>query len=709
MIKKPLLPLLPLLLFGLLACGDDDGNTNNTQAPNNAADMGIPDMGVEDVEEDADEAEDIAEDVPPDMEDEQEPPELIPLDPDPAFDEDYEGVGNEVVTTLVQTWRPRYGFTDYLSNDGRPRAPLEEFGKVYPQPGEPHLLRDQLAMPDGDVAWTAGALPEGSRSAFYGFVIADPQLIDMDSPSQIAKNAVDIGGFTLPAYLPQGEMIPHLMDALVQSADKFQQNRPLDAVIIVGDLIENGQANELAWFVSLMEGGEVSSDSGPRDDVVPGPDNDPNDPFVAAGFSEGTPWLSTIGNHDILINGNFPHPLVDAVWADDEIRTELESVLLTFGLTIPAPSTFDLHPAWFPHEDRAAFRINPDDFQLDQLPSQETLQALEPLEVDADPERFGMDVCDYVSLHHDTGGEPVGHGFTLENVADCTAWYTYDPVPGAPVRIISLSLGPLEGGPSGILARPYANGELIEEQVGNPRFDQVAFLEQELERAREEGVAVVVMTHQASDSIVTASSLSLLDLLIGNNPLLRAFLDENILNPPEGAAVSEGQFRQMLTDSQVVIAHLAGHNHANRILAICPDGEAHGPEDPRCEPGDDGQSGYWEITTVGTREFPHQGRFMELVHVEGQLGALYLTLIDPHIPEGSFTELGRFITRASDSVDGDRGGRQGTLLDRNVVLPFPLLPQVAQNWSDAELPGTLESETSLLESRGPLPELPVWP
>jgi hypothetical protein len=720
MYQRTLLLLLTLSLSSLLACGDDA--PRQSTAPGETADTGAPDTdlgGEVDATPDADAtveqdtSQDATEDQggePVDMEEaDADLPEIVPLEPDPTFDEAYEGVGDQVVTTLVQTWRPRYGFVGYLSNDGRPRAPLEEFGQVYPQPGEPHLLRDQLALPQGGVTWTPGALPEGSRSALYSFVIADPQLIDMDSPAQIAKNAVDIGGFSFPAYLPQAELVPHLVDALVRSADKFQRDRPLDVVFVVGDLIENGQANELEWFVRLMEGGEVSSDSGPRDDVVPGPANDAYDPFIAAGFTEGTPWLSTIGNHDVLVNGNFPYPLMEALWSDEEVLGELEQVLLGIGLTIPGLPTAQEHPAWFPHTERAAFRVSREDFQLAQLPGQETLLALEPATLEADPARYGMDVCDYVALHRETGGQPLGHGFTQENLEDCTAWYTYEPVPGAPLRVISLSLGPIEGGPSGILARPYANGELIAEQVGDPRFDQVAFLEQELARARQDDVAVILMTHQASDSLVTTSALGLLDLLVGNNQVLKDFLEENLLVPPEGSAVSTQQFRQMLIDSQVVIAHLAGHNHRNRVLAICSDASAREPSDPRCEPGQSGQSGYWEITTIGTREFPHQGRFMEVVHVEGQLGALYLTLIDPHLPEGSFAELGRFITRASDSVEGGGGSRRGHRLDRNVLLPFALSPEVAQRWSEAPFSEALESETSLLEARGPLPPLPVWP
>lgn len=75
---------------------------------------------------------------------------------------DLEGQGAAVVSTLVEVLRPRYGFIEMVDGAGALRVPVEELGRVQAQPGEPHRLRDQLAI--APVAWTPGAFPEGARS-----------------------------------------------------------------------------------------------------------------------------------------------------------------------------------------------------------------------------------------------------------------------------------------------------------------------------------------------------------------------------------------------------------------------------------------------------------------------------------------------------------------------------------------------------------------
>ncbi|MFO0746443.1 MAG: metallophosphoesterase [Myxococcota bacterium] len=631
---------------------------------------------------------------------------LLPLAP--GYDESYVGKGDAVVSTLVEVLRPRHGLVAHVDEAGRLLAPADELGWLDAQPGEPHRLRDQLAAgPDGPVDWTPGALPAGSRSILYALVLADPQLVDQDSPAQVAKNASrTLAGISLPAYTPQGELGVHANDALVRTADRFQDERPFDVVIVAGDHIENSQRNELRQLHTIFNGGLVSSDSGAADDPTQGPDNDAFDPFVAGGFRAGTPWISTIGNHDVNIEGNFPLGLVADINQDESIRAELDALGDPLGVTFPYEPTAAAHPALFPHAMRSAFRVDPSDFNPAMMTSDAELQTLVPGPTPADPERAPMGVCGFIHQTFAAAGDPPGHGFTAANDEDCTGFYVYEPVPGVPLRILSLDLGPHEGGSNGILAPPYKEGAVDAAHAGDPTADQVAFVEAELARAEADGFGVIVISHQPSDAVVTQSQLQDLAGLLDGFPDLRALIDKWSPIPPE--SVTSTAFRKLLAGSPSVIAHIAGHNHRNRVRAICPDGSARADGEARCAPGEHGETGYWELTTAAGIDFPHQGRFVEVVHVGGRQAALYLTMLDPRIPAGSFSERARFVSCLHEELGAHGFGGLGDLGDRNLLLPFTLSEAVAANWQDV---GTtkLESETSLTKTLPALPRLPVWP
>lgn len=623
-----------------------------------------------------------------------------------GFDEDYVGRGDAIVTTLVEVLRPRHGLVAHVNEAGELLAPAEDLGWLEAQPGEPHRLRDQLAIdPSISADWTPGHLPEGARSILFGLVMADPQLVDQDSPAQVAKNASrSLAGVTLPAYTPQGELGVHANDALVRTADAFQDKRPYDVVIVAGDHIENSQGNELHQLHTIMNGGLVSSDSGDRDDPTPGPDNDAFDPFMAGGFRAGTPWISTIGNHDVNIEGNFPVGLVAEINQTPAVRAELDTLGEPLGVVFPYEPTADQHPALFPHAMRSAFRVDPDDFNPAMMTSDAELQTLVPGPTPADGERTPLGVCGFIHTTHEAAGDPPGHGFSEANDDECTGFYVYEPVPGAPIRIVSLDLGPHEGGSNGILAPP---ADAIDR--GDVTVDQIAFLKAALADAEADGAAVIVISHQPSDAVVTQSQLQDLAFLLDAFPDLQALIDK--WSPVPENPMTSLEFRKLLAGSPAVIAHIAGHNHRNRVRAICPDGTERKDGEARCSPGENdlaGRPGYWEITTAAGIDFPHQARFFEVVHVAGNVGALYLTMLDPRIPAGSFAERARFVSCLHEELEGGGFWGLGDIGDRNLLLPFTVSDAIAARWDDYGV-AKLESESSLTESLPALPQLPVWP
>lgn len=708
--------ILCATLFAVAACSDDPRPADVPDALD-VADSMVPDGADPDPGDVAPDVDDTASDdiddtapadITPDTTHDTTWPDVTYaetlLEPDPAFDPTWEPRGDLVVTTLVETLRPRFGLRRFLDDAGDLLVAPEDFGHLEPQAGEPHRLRDQLAI--DPVAWIPGALPATARSLFFGLVLADPQLVDQDSPAQVAKNASrTLAGVTLPAYTPQGELGVHVNDALIRTADRFQDARPFDVVIIAGDHVENTQENELRQLHTLLNGGVVSADSGASDDPKPGPANDAFDPFVAGGFRPGTPWISSIGNHDVNIEGNFPVGLVAELTHDLELRALLDALAAPLGVAFPFEPTADHHPALFPHALRSAFRVDPDDFHPAMMTTDAELQTLTPGPTPADPERAPMGPCGFIGQTFAAAGDPPGHGFTAANDADCTGFYIHEPVADIPVRIISMDFGPHEGGSNGILAPPSRDGVLDPARAGDPRYDQVAFLSAALADAEADGALVIVISHQASDSLVEQSQLQDLAYLLEPIEALHALIDK--WSPAPVDPVLPLAFRQTLAASPNVVAHIAGHNHRNRVRAICPDGSALADGEPRCEAGPNGETGYWEITTAAGIDFPHQARFVEIVHVEGRSGALYLTMLDPRIPAGSFSERARFISAVNEEMRGNFSGL-GDLGDRNLLLPFEVSDALAASW-EGRGRTPLTSETDLHDSHPSLPPLPVWP
>ena len=67
-------------------------------------------------------------------------------------------------------------------------------------------------------------------------------------------------------YRPQEIFTTQVMLSMLSKVNRLRQGpttgRPIDAVVITGDLIDNAQANELQWLARLLEGGTVSPRSG---------------------------------------------------------------------------------------------------------------------------------------------------------------------------------------------------------------------------------------------------------------------------------------------------------------------------------------------------------------------------------------------------------------------------------------------------------------
>ncbi|MCA9521357.1 MAG: hypothetical protein KC609_10305 [Myxococcales bacterium] len=616
------------------------------------------------------------------------------------FDKDFVGHGNdETVTTLVQTLRPRYGYRRYLDDDGFPLVPEDEFGREYPQPGEPHNVWNPFQL---------STTPSTRRSLSYFVSFGDGQLMDVKSPAVIYRNSLNTGSISAAAYEAHFDYLPQLTDAVLQVARRFGVSRTYDFAIQLGDLMANAQENELEWAIKLMSGGVVSPSSGVTDDPLPGPTNDPRDSFLANGI--GVPWYAVLGNHDVLINGIWPIAL--GVEVNNGNYAQLIKVIGAFGFGMPGLGTDAMHRSYLPPELEPALLFSGDSFELQMLLDADELKSLTESPIVADPKRRHLSTCDIIQMLLADGGDPKGHGYSEKHLELCRGWYRQDPVPGMPLRLLVLDLNSYLGGSEGFLTPPIrADGSVIEEQRGDPLYDQIAWLQQELAQAEKDGVVVLIASHQPSSSLRLTNEINDAADLLKFVPELEKLLKAYMPDPAE--AMSADEFRRLLSSYPNVIAHLAGHYHRSKINAICGTGNvisaAEMQNGTTCPTDPEGKRGYFEIIGPSPINYAPQGRIVEIVDNGDGTGSIFTTVIDAQSGPGGLIIKGRRLALAEIQATSGSSGGLGHLYDRNTELVFDWTKTIAKTLSALDLPTTIQSLTTLKAPAPGLPKLPQAP
>jgi metallophosphoesterase (TIGR03767 family) len=510
-------------------------------------------------------------------------------------------------------------------------------------PGEPHVRRLELA-PD--------APAPARRASLLHFVhVTDMHVVDTESPGRFEFVERFYGPeplhLLLPAYRPQEVLQLHAGEAMIRAVNAIVASpltgAPVQFLLCTGDQTDNAQRNELHWVVSLMEGATVRPGSGgpayegvasvawgdsgywhpdPYPDeykrrwgfpAYPGLLDDTSHPFTAEGAK--LPWLSCYGNHDALVQGAArPNPAYERILTGAHKARAL-------------PRTFDLL------EHLELFIPNPEAF----LAGPMTM-------VTPDPARRGYSRYEFLQAHMQADGEPYGHGFTAQNLAEGTAYYVDDRY--SAVRIIVLDT-----------VNPAGNYQ------GSIGATQLAWLEQRLievharyRDARGRGVEtghedrlVVIGSHHGLSTLVN-------DLVApnGENDLPR------VLTPA---------IASLLHRFPNVILWVNGHTHRNTV---------------RPWPDPTGRSaGFWEVTTASLLDWPCQARLVEIVSNGNGTLSVLCTMVDHAAPADSCSADGLLqlaaIHRelaANDPHCGMASSAQGQRSDRNVELviamPFSL-------------------------------------
>ena len=459
------------------------------------------------------------------------------------------------LTTLAQTLRP---------------GPPGELGYrgIVTGPGEPHLVREELAAAAGDRAAT--------RRSLLCFVhLTDQHIIDVQSPSRVefldryADNECSSIPFS-SAHRPQEAANARITDAMLRRLRQVGGSpitgAPFAAMISTGDNTDNQQANELDVFMALMDGEQVRPNSG-NPDVYEGvqasgdltywhPDPSVNDFYKQrhgfpsrAGWLEealsafqavgaGVPWLTCYGNHDGLAQGNAPvNPAFE--------RIGVGGVKVT-GLP-PGANPCEHFGGVGSTAGAPGFATTPD------------------------PQRRYLSRQEWIERHFQTTGAPVGHGFTQANVDANVAYYATDVGPLRFIVLDTVNPGGLDSG-----------------SVGEA---QLQWLSAQLAAAQDAGRLVIVFSHHGLRSMDNPNEAP--DPLNPQHSDLPRHRADDVL-----AVVS--QYR-------CVIAWVNGHTHSNVIA----------PHDT-----------FWDIGTAAHIDWPLQSRILDVIDNGDGTLSIFTTMVD---------------------------------------------------------------------------------
>lgn len=394
---------------------------------------------------------------------------------------------------------------------------------------------------------------------------------------------------------------------------------PLRFAITTGDNTDNNSRLELDWFLTLMNGGRITPDSGALghyegvqncgDPLYWHPDSTLRDAdkklgypylpgFLAAALRPVTspglrlPWYSTIGNHDDLSTGVYGQN--QGFFAD------------------------------FAVGDRKLMSLRPDAVARYSQPMREgqdaTGEGLKQLlreharhmrTVTPDARRAPFTVTDYLTAHLTAPGH--GHGYTPDNLAAETLYYTF----------------PISDGVLGISLDTTNHGGWYTGSIGTT---QLRWLQDILTAHQNDYDHVIVFSHHHSAGMTNPvpdparptetrhTSAELIDLL-GRFPSVRAWVN--------------------------------GHSHRNTITP-------HGT--------------FWEITTASHIDFPHLARVLELTDNRDGTLSIFTTLIESRAPYAtdptdlSHTGLASLYRELAYNAPGAGRTLAGAARDRNTEL-----------------------------------------
>ena len=248
----------------------------------------------------------------------------------------------------------------------------------------------------------------------YFLCLSDAQITDKESPAQAIEESYKGGVGSMPScYSPTMLYTTQVLDAAIRTANALHSEMPFDFAISLGDDANGPQYNELQWFIDVMDGKYITPSSGTNagSETI-----DYQKPFQAAGLDPSIPWYAVMGNHDHLFMGGLPlQPFVP--YFTNEYILALEGDFMgTIDGSTPDGNVIDVGPVT--------------NFIVGGVTNTPT--------VAADANRYGLTSSNWMSEFFNTTSQPVGHGFSLDNVTNDFACYTFEPKTNVPIEVIVL-------------------------------------------------------------------------------------------------------------------------------------------------------------------------------------------------------------------------------------------------------------------------------
>jgi metallophosphoesterase (TIGR03768 family) len=495
-------------------------------------------------------------------------------------------IDTKVVTTVDRTVVPTdipvtaatifpYELSKYAENG---------YGKWTFGSGQPYVKRLDL-MPSTYL----GASVTNSTKLLNFFTITDIHLTDKESPTQ--GILYGFKGGVISAYSGIMLSTTQVLDATIQTANALHKQQPFDFGISLGDDCNSSQYNEVRWFIDVLDGKDINPDSGKKEDPIPGPNNDYQDVYKAAGLDHTIPWYQAVGNHDHNWMGIYPP-------SDYVKKTYTGDSIIKMGANIFTPNGINERTLYMGVMDGST--IYGDIIGIGPV------STTKPVLVTPDKNRRPLTSLEWTQEFFNTTSKPIGHGFNKADIDRGFACYAFEPKSELPIKVIVLDDTEKDSDPS-------------KDVHGHSFFDQERYdwLIKELEKGQAEGKLMIIACH----------------IPIGvNDP-----------SPEMGMApasvVTEKAFLAKMNSYPNLILWVAGHRHLNTVTALKSPDPLH-PE-----------LGFWEVETSSLREFPQQFRTFQIVRNSDNNISIFATDVDPAVKPGSLADASRTYAIGAYEID----------------------------------------------------------